>query len=343
MENIKTIDLKIETSLGSYERDRYKAAGLAMLLMAAGHMLTRVLVGVVIANLLAGANLSFTAFDFLLDTIFSLIAQVVFCFLVPFLVYKKMLKLSTPQIFKESNFVKTRKMTLGLSVAIGVAGVFLGIVVGLIASMVFIMFGYQVPPAINSHPESFNIGLFLLSIFLIVVLPSFCEEFAMRGIFLNSMRTVFINTTIVIILGLSFGLFHQNIRQFFPTMVAGIIMGILTIKTGSVWPAVIVHAVNNGIAVVFDYARFYDWGGGFVDRLFDFIIDQGLMSVFLTAAISLAIIIPSIMVISKWSKEDGAEKKIEKLYKPTIRESAFLIGALVLTAVTTIFTFAFGI
>ncbi|MCL2556074.1 MAG: CPBP family intramembrane metalloprotease [Firmicutes bacterium] len=338
----KVIDLNIDAA-GSYEQTRYKAAGLAMFMMAFGHMLTRVIVSVVLVRLLNSAGLSSTAFNFLIDTIFSVIAQIIFCFLVPFLVYKKTLNLSTSQIFKESNFVKTRKTTLGLSIAIGIAGVFLGIVVGLIANIVFIMFGYQIPPNVPYHPQNFNIGLFLLSIFLIVVLPSFCEEFAMRGIFLNSMKSVFVNTTVVVILGLSFGLFHQNIRQFFPTFVAGIIMGILTIKTGSVWPAVIVHAVNNGMAVFFDYAQFYGWGNNFVDRLFRSITSLGLISVLFTAALSLTIIIPSMMAINKWAKDDKSEKKVERLYKPTIRESAFLIGALVLTAITTIFTFAFGI
>jgi len=344
----KVIDLNIDAK-GSYEQTRYKAAGLAMFMMALGHMLTRVLVGVVIAtpihNAYRAGNLTFTAYSFLVDTIFSLFAQIVFCFLVPFFVYKRTLKLSAKDIFRESNFVRTpRKAAVGLAVPIGIAGVFLGLVINAIAMMILsLMFGYQISTPVPSHPQNFNVGLFLLSIFLIVVLPSFCEEFAMRGIFLNSMRTIFLNTTAVIILGLSFGLFHQNIRQFFPTFVAGVIMGILTIKTGSVWPAVIVHAVNNGIAVVFDYASFYGWGNGFVDNLFALISSRGLFSLVLTAGLALAVIIPSIMLINRWSKEDKSEKKIERVYKPALRESIFLIGALVLTVLMTVVTFAFGI
>jgi len=337
----KIIELNIDTK-NSYESTRYKAAGLAMFMMALGHMLTRVLVGAVIARALSGAGLSYTAFDFLIDTIFSLLAQIVFCFLVPFLVYKHTLKLSAKDIFKESNFVKTRKSALGLSVVIGIAGVFLSIVVGVIANVILMMFGFQIPVPVHSHPVNFNIGLFFLSIFLIVVLPSFCEEFAMRGIFLNSMRTVFMNISVVVILGLSFGLFHQNIRQFTPTFVAGVIMAILVIKTGSVWPAVIVHAVNNGIAVLFDYAQFYNWGNNFVDNLFG-LIGGNIFTIGLTGGLAVAVIIPSIMLINKWSKADNSEKKIERIYKPTVRESAFLIGALVLTVVTTVMTFAFGL
>jgi len=321
------------------ERKRFKAAGFAIFAMAMGHMLSRVAVHFIFLGF-DRAGVSWGVQDVLINVIFTILAQIVFCFAVPFFIYKKTLNLNAREIFLESNFRKTRNANLALSVPIGIAGIFLGLAVGFVWLIVLVLFGYS-PPGGSGYPAEFNPALFILSLVLIAVLPALCEEFVMRGIFLNSMRKTFAGATVFIIGALSFGLFHQNIGQLVNTAIWGGIYAYIVIKTGSIWPAIIIHFVNNFLAVVMSYAAVYGWGNGFVERLYEQIAADGFFSIFFTAALALAVIIPSLWLMNKWSKKDKTEEKITRLYRPTLRESAFFIGAIVLTAISTVLTFAF--
>jgi membrane protease YdiL (CAAX protease family) len=247
------------------------------------------------------------------------------------------------QVITESNFKKTSPIIYALAVPIGIAGFFLTIVISGIWQLIIIGFGYNAPGSgiAESVPPAFNIGIFILALVLTAVLPALCEEFAIRGIFLTAMRHTFLNFTLIIIMALSFGLFHQNITQMVYTAVSGGLMAFLVIKSRSIWPAVIIHFANNFLAVLWDYGGTYGWAGGLVDRLWDMIVGIGVVSMVFTAALSLAVIIPCVYLIIRQSKKDKLETPVEKIYKPTLRESAFLIGALVLTVLSTVITFAF--
>ena len=324
------------------ERKVYKAAGLAMFVMAMGHLLSRVLL-FFIAQALASSSISAVAYDITIDIIFSVLAQIVFCVVAPFLVYKFYLGRSTRQIISDSHFNnKASVPTLLISVLIGIAGIFLSIVISLFVTMILMLFGFNFGSGATAMPEQFNIGLFFVSLFLIMVLPSICEEFAMRGLFLTAMKSMYVNVVFLIIMGLSFGLFHQNVRQFVQTAVAGGIMAFVVVKSGSIWPAVIIHAVNNGLAVVMDYAQTYGWGGGFMDRMFALIASGGFFSMLFVGALAVGVIVPSCFLIAKEGKKRGGAMVTKRLYKPSLKESSFLIGALVLTVLSTIMTIAFG-
>jgi sodium transport system permease protein len=84
---------------------------------------------------------------------------------------------------------------------------------------------------------------------LIGVLPGICEEFAFRGVLLNALHKRFSPWTLAFVVALVFGLFHVNFFRVFPTAYLGFIMALLTLATGSVLPAMIVHIGNNSFAV----------------------------------------------------------------------------------------------
>jgi membrane protease YdiL (CAAX protease family) len=47
---------------------------------------------------------------------------------------------------------------------------------------------------------------------------------------------------------LLFGLMHMNPAQFFYTTLMGIILGLIYVKTGSIWVCIAIHFANNAIA-----------------------------------------------------------------------------------------------
>jgi len=92
-----------------------------------------------------------------------------------------------------------------------------------------------------------NIGA---AVFVIALLPAFFEEFVFRGVFLSIMERKFSKVSLILTTGLMFGLMHMNVFTVFETGVLGVILGLITVNSGSVFPAVIMHFTNNAFSVI---------------------------------------------------------------------------------------------
>ena len=95
---------------------------------------------------------------------------------------------------------------------------------------------------------------FLLYALSTAIVPAVLEEFALRGIVLGSLRK-FGDTFALITSSLCFGIMHGNFEQIPFAFMAGLILGFVTIKTGSLRVAVFIHFLNNFISVAFSYMR----------------------------------------------------------------------------------------
>ena len=95
---------------------------------------------------------------------------------------------------------------------------------------------------------------FLLYALSTAIVPAVLEEFALRGIVLGSLRK-FGNTFALITSSICFGIMHGNFEQIPFAFMAGLILGFVTIKTGSLRTAMFIHFLNNFISVVFSYMR----------------------------------------------------------------------------------------
>ena len=77
------------------------------------------------------------------------------------------------------------------------------------------------------------------------------EEFLFRGlIFPNNRKMGELFT--IIISGVFFGLWHQNLPQIFATASFGMFSAFLYLKTKSIYPSIIAHFLNNGLVIVRD-------------------------------------------------------------------------------------------
>ena len=81
------------------------------------------------------------------------------------------------------------------------------------------------------------------------VIPPLIEEYAMRGVVLSSLTK---HSKALAILGSAyiFGIFHGNFTQIPFAFLCGLIFAYITIATNSIWPAVIVHALNNSLSCI---------------------------------------------------------------------------------------------
>ena len=84
---------------------------------------------------------------------------------------------------------------------------------------------------------------------ILALLPALSEELLFRGFLLTGLRRRFRPWMAVFLSSLLFGLYHLNVFQFVPSLILGMVLGLLTIKSGSVLPAMLYHLIHNGVQV----------------------------------------------------------------------------------------------
>ncbi|MBS1530737.1 MAG: CPBP family intramembrane metalloprotease [Bacteroidetes bacterium] len=97
-------------------------------------------------------------------------------------------------------------------------------------------------------------GKMMFDLIFIGLLTAIVEEILFRG----SMQTVFVRWTknihaAVWITAILFSAFHLEFYGFLPRLLLGLLFGYFVAWSGSIWPAIIGHFVNNGTVVVLEY------------------------------------------------------------------------------------------
>ncbi len=202
----------------------------------------------------------------------------------------------------------------------------------------------------------------IMSIITTAVLPAFCEEVYNRGLLLSAVEDRPDDIYKVLLIGVMFGLFHQNIQQFFYTVFGGCVFAVLTIKFRSIWPAVYCHFINNFLDVIYDYSSqvgnglgdLYDGYYTFVGEHFLLAAGSWMLAFLLVIGVTLFIgkIIPTEQQDANVEKGrfsvaigDVAEplKPASEVKKSFIAEYGFLIATIVVMGLSTIFTFIWGV
>lgn len=101
----------------------------------------------------------------------------------------------------------------------------------------------------EDNGEYTTAGGVLLSVLLTAVVPALVEEFAIRGVVLQSLRK-YGDGFAIVMSSVVFALMHGNMVQIPFAFIAGLALGYAVIKTGSMWTGIIIHFLNNLIAVV---------------------------------------------------------------------------------------------
>jgi membrane protease YdiL (CAAX protease family) len=84
----------------------------------------------------------------------------------------------------------------------------------------------------------------------LALIPGFCEEILFRGYAQRQFERASGPVGGILLSGLLFGLYHLRPSQVLPLAVLGLYLAYLTWRTGSLWPAILVHVLHNGLAVV---------------------------------------------------------------------------------------------
>lgn len=100
----------------------------------------------------------------------------------------------------------------------------------------------EVSDAINTVITSQGL---LPGILIVAILPGICEEVLNRGFILSSFSGIKSTFARVLIVGVLFGIFHLNVYRFFPTMLLGMGLTYMMVRTGNLLLPMFFHFINN--------------------------------------------------------------------------------------------------
>lgn len=112
------------------------------------------------------------------------------------------------------------------------------------------LFGYELEaPEINMPGGALG---FLITMLKVCILTAVVEEYCLRGHVLGNLR--FYGDTFAVVMSAGiFALMHGNLIQVPFAMLSGIALGMFAVQSGSIWPAVVAHGINNGLSIVASY------------------------------------------------------------------------------------------
>ena len=106
------------------------------------------------------------------------------------------------------------------------------------------------PPDAAGSEESFKQAYQWILLFISgAIVPAFAEELLFRGMVLSAIKP-YSESGAILISALFFGLMHQTPYQFFYATAMGIIIGIVYVKTETIWSCVLLHFTNNIFSVL---------------------------------------------------------------------------------------------
>lgn len=192
-----------------------------------------------------------SAVDFLQDPFFAQLYQITvssFMFIVPFTI---IFKFAGYKISKIINFNLPKTKAWFPLVLIGIGFCAFANIATSIAATFFESFGIKYEVDFGENPQGI-LGI-ILSILATAVVPALVEEFACRGVVMGALRK-YGDGFAVLTSAIMFGLIHGNFQQMPFAFMVGLVLGFVTVKCNSIWPAVLIHFYNNFSSVVFDYA-----------------------------------------------------------------------------------------
>lgn len=109
--------------------------------------------------------------------------------------------------------------------------------------------------SVNALLGGGSVASMVVSVLIVGVLAGFSEEIFFRGAFLRLLTTGKVNKHLAIwLVAFCFSAMHMQFFGFFPRLLLGAYFGYLLCWSGSLWLPIVMHALNNSIYVVSNWA-----------------------------------------------------------------------------------------
>ncbi len=157
----------------------------------------------------------------------------------------KKAKLSTDLPFGKAKDTKQATYLVMMFLPIMVVG---AIAINYISAIFQSLIGIEFTAAVN---EIKLVGTkeTILGVISVAIVPALLEEIVIRGILLQPLRK-YGDKFAIVTSALVFACMHGNMVQIPYTVIGGLLMGYLAVVTGSLWPSIILHFLNNFYSVI---------------------------------------------------------------------------------------------
>ncbi len=108
------------------------------------------------------------------------------------------------------------------------------------------------PPQVDElakQAEMLFSGSLVWVLVVLAILPGICEELLFRGFLLAGLRNSLATLRTALVVGVVFGLFHMQIDKIPVHTLLGMLLAVVVLRGGSIYPAMLIHIANNGLAV----------------------------------------------------------------------------------------------
>ncbi len=213
------------------------------------------------------SKLDLLYYDDNISMAYQIIASILFI-LVPFVIAYGVLKKKKIAGILPMGTTYNRKAAVSLTMLCVPLMIFSTFAINFVSTIIQEMLGITFTTGVEDPKIVGAEGIFI-AVLSTAVLPAVLEEIVVRGIVMQPLRR-FGDKFAIVASALIFGIMHGNMVQIPYTVVAGLFMGYLAIATGSLWPSIILHFINNfySVAVVVAYDNAGDTAGMLISVLF---------------------------------------------------------------------------
>lgn len=227
--------------------------------------------------------------------------------LMPLLVFSKKEGRRIGQLADDFGLKKPDIRYILIAIPLGIAFYFATMVAAYIFNIILTILGVFQRA---SDPMLTGAGPFIFTLIVSAVAPGIFEELFYRSAMQYSLSGIKDSGKKIAFMALIFSLAHQYIYQTGYTFVGGIILGYVFYKTRSIYPAMIIHFINNGIGIVMEAIDVNGWQGkAFVDAFYG--METG---VFMLLGIAMAGVAFGLLVVIK--KISDSKKKEQSFNQP---------------------------
>ncbi|MBE5757808.1 MAG: CPBP family intramembrane metalloprotease [Clostridiales bacterium] len=250
------------------------------------------------------------------DILFSFLVQVVILVIIPSILFCLFFKSKPKRIFKDCNFGKINIQIILISIGLGLICFVVNIIVSSLFNGILSYTGYRFNSSGSSDYSDLN---FIIDIITVAILPAIAEEFLHRGLLLQGIKHIGFKKAIVIS-SLMFGLIHFNIQQVSYAIIVGLIMGFASVVAKNIFPAIIIHFLNNFLSTYLSYASNRGWiGGNILGKLQLALFSGNTFMIFFVSAIVVIVVVALlfllIWLLYKQSIVRKVNHAIDKVYK----------------------------
>lgn len=171
----------------------------------------------------------------------------------------------------------------------------LGVLLTALTSAIFPQSGLEA----EGTMDTIGVNSFWGCLLLVAILPAVCEELMFRGFVLTALSARMKIAGALLLSAAIFGAYHMSIVKFFTTGLLGLAICYVAHKSGSIFPGIIMHAINNGLAVV---SEFYP---AKVSSVLSFLAKEslGVVDIVALLIIGAGLAVVGVIVVNKTTKE----------------------------------------